>query len=267
MSPQQAPPEPIEEPQETQLEEESEIGDEETEIIPEPKKESEKKRRQNATFSTWFNKQAETVINESVKKVMKIEDEESLSLKTIMARQESTPIIESPRDYQFELFERAKKQNTIAVLDTGSGKTLIAVLLLRYIIDCELTDRELGKPHKISFFIVCSPTFCGNQSLIHLQVDKVALVFQQSAVLRANLDHKIERFCGAMGCDLWTKDIWTRHFSANMVIVCTADVLLQCLAHSFMTIEQINLLIFDEAHHAKKGHAYARSVTIPKLWF
>ena len=32
--------------------------------------------------------------------------------------------------------------------------------------------------------------------------------------------------------------------------------------HSFITINQINLLIFDEAHHAKKNHAYARFETI-----
>lgn len=45
-----------------------------------------------------------------------------------------------------------------------------------------------------------------------------------------------------------------------MVIVCTAEILYQCLMHSFISIDQINLLIFDEAHHAKKNHAYARSV-------
>lgn len=32
---------------------------------------------------------------------------------------------------QTELFERAKKENVIACLDTGAGKTLIAVMLLQ----------------------------------------------------------------------------------------------------------------------------------------
>lgn len=36
----------------------------------------------------------------------------------------------------------------------GSGKTLIAVLLLRHIFDQELEDRALGKPKRISFFLV-----------------------------------------------------------------------------------------------------------------
>lgn len=90
------------------------------------------------------------------------------------------------------------------------------------------------------------------------QVDCVTLVFQQFAVLECNLDQKIERFCGEMGCDLWDKRTWEMHFKENMVIVCTAEILYQCLMHSFITIDQINLLIFDEAHHAKKNHAYAR---------
>lgn len=92
------------------------------------------------------------------------------------------------------------------------------------------------------------------------QVDCVTLVFQQFAVLESNLSHKVERFCGAMGCDLWEKKTWEKHFAENMVIVCTAEILHQCLMHSFITIDQINLLIFDEAHHAKKNHAYARSL-------
>jgi endoribonuclease Dicer len=70
----------------------------------------------------------------------------------------------------------------------------------------------------------------------------------------------MNRFCGSMGCDLWSKSTWARHFNENMVIVCTADVLYQCLHHSFISIDRINLLIFDEAHHAKKNHAYARII-------
>ena len=88
----------------------------------------------------------------------------------------------------------------------------------------------------------------------------MTLVFQQSAVLERNLDQKVEHFCGEMGCDLWVKETWAKHFSANEVIVCTAEILNQCLMHSFISIGDINLLIFDEAHHTKKNHAYARFV-------
>lgn len=78
----------------------------------------------------------------------------------------------NPRVYQIELFERAKAENTIAVLDTGlayttfelnkgeltkllgSGKTMIAVLLLKHILQQELIDREDGKAPRIAFFLV-----------------------------------------------------------------------------------------------------------------
>jgi len=36
----------------------------------------------------------------------------------------------------------------------GSGKTLIAVLLLKHVIEKELNDRAEGKPPRISFFLV-----------------------------------------------------------------------------------------------------------------
>jgi endoribonuclease Dicer len=61
-----------------------------------------------------------------------------------------------------------------------------------------------------------------------------------------------------MNCDLWNKSIWDKIFNDNMAIVCTAEVLHNCLLHAFIRMEDINLLIFDEAHHAKKNHAYAR---------
>ena len=36
----------------------------------------------------------------------------------------------------------------------GSGKTLIAVLLLKWVLDQELEDRAAGKPERIAFFVV-----------------------------------------------------------------------------------------------------------------
>jgi endoribonuclease Dicer len=63
-----------------------------------------------------------------------------------------------------------------------------------------------------------------------------------------------------MGYDLWSREIWANYFTENKVIVCTAEVLRHCLHHSFILMSQINLLIFDEAHHAKKDHPYARII-------
>ncbi len=56
---------------------------------------------------------------QEVQKAVENADEESLSVRALMAKQDSTKIITDPREYQLELFERAKADNIIAVLDTG----------------------------------------------------------------------------------------------------------------------------------------------------
>lgn len=210
-----------------------------------PSTQVEQRREQKAVFEAWLQTDAAQQPMRRCKQAATNEaEDENLSIKLLMAKQESAEIVKNPREYQLELFERAKKENTIAVLDTGSGKTLIAVLLIRWMIDQELEARAAGHRPKITFFLVAS----------------VTLVFQQSAVLDANLDHKIAQLYGAMNVDTWSKAVWDQHFAENRVIVCTADILLHCLACSFITIPQINLLVFDEAHHTKKNHAYARII-------
>ncbi|KAI7089846.1 dicer-like protein 1 [Hortaea werneckii] len=210
-----------------------------------PKSLNERRRAQKALFEAWLvSDAAQDALKPKTKHQRLLDaDDEELSIQSLMSKQGSQ-IIKNPRQYQWELFERAKEQNTIAVLDTGSGKTLIAVLLLQWVIDQELEHRAAGKEPRISFFLVAS----------------VTLVHQQRAVLEANLDHNVGRASGADNVDNWNKAKWSKLFSENKVIVATADVLHQCLAHSYITMKQINLLIFDEAHHAKKDHAYARII-------
>lgn len=154
-------------------------------------------------------------------------------------------IIDSAREYQVELFERAKEKNTIAVLNTGTGKTLIAVMLMKHAIAQDLTDQQNGLAPRISFFLV----------------DKVALVEQQWRVLQANLSHPVSRFSGdRLASTEVRQEFWKQQFESNKAIVCTAAVLQDCLHRSFITLDQINLLVFDEAHHAKKNHPYARII-------
>lgn len=89
-------------------------------------------------------------------------------------------------------------------------------------------------------------------------VDKVALAFQQHAVLETNLPHSVAVFSGQKVP--WNQEFWIRELEKNEVIVCTAEILNICLQYAYVRIDQINLLIFDEAHHTKKNHAYARIV-------
>lgn len=108
----------------------SDTEDDERQVVKAPK-DSEKRRLQNAKFSAWLSKQTENITKDEVQAVIENANEETLSIRGLMAKQESDLIITSPREYQLELFEKARKQNIIAVLDTGlcyarvSGLTIV----------------------------------------------------------------------------------------------------------------------------------------------
>jgi len=223
-----------------------------------PKTTAEKRRAQNSIMRAFADNINSHITQREVDEAAsKSANEEQLSVRDILAKQPTTVRIMNPRDYQSELFLRATRENIIAVLDTGSGKTHIATLLLKHTLDEELERRAKGGTRKTAFFLVSHIT-CRTARAYPTQVDSVNLVFQQANVLRCGLDHGVEPVCGAMGASLWNRSTWNTYFANNMVIVCTAEVLSQCLMHSFITIARINLLVFDEAHHAKDNHPYAR---------
>ena len=123
-----------------------------------PKTTSERRRAQNAILKAFAaNINAHVTQREIEEAASKSANEERLSIRDILAKQETTVRITNPRDYQTELFQRAKGENIIAVLDTGSGKTHIATLLLKHVLDEELENRAKDCVHKIAFFLVSAP--------------------------------------------------------------------------------------------------------------
>jgi hypothetical protein len=115
---------------------------------------SEKKRAQNEVFAAFAATSTAESTAKEVRESIRNATDDDLSIRNILAKQENSASITNPRDYQTELFRKAKDENIIAVLDTGSGKTHIATLLLRHILDVELEGRAKGKPPKIAFFLV-----------------------------------------------------------------------------------------------------------------
>lgn len=55
-----------------------------------------------------------------------------------------------PRTYQMEMFHRAMEGNVIAVLDTGSGKTLISCLIIKHIHNLDFECKR----SRISVFVL-----------------------------------------------------------------------------------------------------------------
>ncbi|GBB92187.1 hypothetical protein RclHR1_01980012 [Rhizophagus clarus] len=144
------------------------------------------------------------------------------------------------RKYQIELYEKALNDNVIAVLDTGSGKTFIAVMLIKEMLANERRLRMIRIERKLTFFLV----------------NLVPLVFQQSGVIDANCDAAVKHFCGEMGVDLWKEETWKKNFENLDILVMTAQIFLNILRHGFISLSQVNLLIFDECHHTSKKHPY-----------
>jgi endoribonuclease Dicer len=144
---------------------------------------------------------------------------------------------EQARRYQLDVLEQAKAKNTIAFLETGAGKTLIAILLIKSVHkDLMSQNRKM-----LSVFLV----------------PKVPLVYQQAEVIRNQTCFQVGHYCGEMGQDFWDSRRWQREFESKQVLVMTAQILLNILRHSIIRMETIDLLILDECHHAVKKHPYS----------
>lgn len=85
--------------------------------VSKPRKITEKKRRLNAIADSYIQERNHKMMKEANE--VRPEDEANQSARWLVNQSEDRQIISSPREYQVELFEKAKEKNIIAVLDTG----------------------------------------------------------------------------------------------------------------------------------------------------
>ncbi|XP_054256042.1 endoribonuclease Dicer isoform X3 [Indicator indicator] len=152
--------------------------------------------------------------------------------------------IYTPRKYQVELLEAALDHNTIVCLNTGSGKTFIAVLLTK-----ELSYQirgDFNKNGKRTVFLVNS----ANQ------------VAQQVSAVRTHSDLKVGEYSSLEVTESWTKEKWSQEFSKHQVLVMTCHVALTVLRNEYLSLSNINLLVFDECHLAIQDHPYREIMKI-----
>ncbi|XP_054159182.1 endoribonuclease Dicer-like [Oppia nitens] len=152
-----------------------------------------------------------------------------------------------PRPYQVQLYMAAKDRNIIACLGTGTGKTFIAILLMRDPKFAAALRGQYPQEAKRTVFIVPTRT----------------LVTQQAAEVKRHFDVRVKGYTGDMGVDFYDAHRWTTELKNQDVIVMTAQILLNMLNHQFITFNNINLMIMDEVHWAAKkkgkkesGHPY-----------
>ncbi|EFQ99474.1 hypothetical protein MGYG_02485 [Nannizzia gypsea CBS 118893] len=146
--------------------------------------------------------------------------------------QEAAPAMVKSRTYQIEMLKESLKQNIIVAMDTGSGKTQIAILRIRH---------ELER--------------CSNDKLVWFLAPKVPLAEQQYRAISSQLPaFQTKILTGADNLERWsTQKIWDAFLLNTRIVVSTPQVLLDALSNGFITLQRIALLIFDEAHHCVKS--------------
>ena len=133
------------------------------------------------------------------------------------------------RSYQVSIAESALSRNTLVVLPTGMGKTVIALLVI-----AEILRRKEGK---ILFLAPTKP-----------------LVIQHSNFLRNHLiieDQDIVSFSGEIA-PAKRQDLWKK----SRVIVATPQVVENDILSGRIDLSEISLIIFDEAHRAVGAYSY-----------
>jgi len=133
------------------------------------------------------------------------------------------------REYQSKIASAALKENTLVVLPTGLGKTVIALLVI--------ADELKEKENKILFFAPTKP-----------------LVTQHAQFLKEFLTidpDSIQVFTGEIS-PLKRQELWSK----SRVVVSTPQVIENDLLSQRLNLKDVSLIVFDEAHHAVGEYAY-----------
>ncbi|XP_033221777.1 endoribonuclease Dicer isoform X2 [Belonocnema kinseyi] len=140
------------------------------------------------------------------------------------------------RAYQVDLYERAVKENTIIYLPTGTGKTYIAVMVVKAL------SASIQKPYSRQ----------GKRTIF--AVNTIPLVSQQTEYLARHTGLRSKGFSGDMQVDYWTKEKWLEEIEETPILVMTAQIFVDILNHGIMSLDRVNLIIFDECHRAVNDH-------------
>lgn len=135
-----------------------------------------------------------------------------------------------PRAYQQSIFETARQYNTLAVLETGLGKTAIAIMLA-----LDKLSQDLSK--KVLILAPSRPLIAQHyQSFLqHSNLDA-----QDLAVITGKLSPEQRK----------------KQYQQALVILSTPQCISNDLKKHRISLDNISLIVFDEAHHAIKNYAY-----------
>lgn len=87
-------------------------------------------------------------------------------------------------------------------------------------------------------------------------VNTVCLGKQVAAEIKTLLGLEVACWNSETRNKSWSKERYYREFNTHQVFVATAQLFLDAIKHSFISIAQLNLIIFDECHHGRMNHPY-----------
>ncbi|KKM96940.1 hypothetical protein LCGC14_1173020 [marine sediment metagenome] len=135
------------------------------------------------------------------------------------------------REYQIDIAKKCVNKNSLVVLPTGLGKTIIAVLVAK---------KTISIFPKNSKIIILAPT----RPLINQHFDTFSKFLNVS----------IDKFTVLTGKILPEKRI--KLFAENQIVFFTPQTLRNDLVNKRYFLENTALIIYDEAHHATGDYAY-----------
>lgn len=136
----------------------------------------------------------------------------------------------SPRPYQLDIFKSAISQNTLVVLPTGLGKTAIAMMLA--------ARRLLSYPTQKILFV--APT----KPLVEQQLKS----FKNGFLLH---EDEYALFTGSVS-PLKRQELW----ESSKIIFSTPQTIENDVLSNKISLENVSLLVIDEAHRATGDYAY-----------
>lgn len=82
----------------------------------------------------------------------------------------------------------------------------------------------------------------------------VVLAKQQAQWIARLTPLRTASYTGDMDLDLWSRERWLDEFDKNQVLVATCQIVLDVIKHGFISISQLNIIVFDECHNATRNH-------------
>ena len=85
---------------------------------------------------------------------------------------------------------------------------------------------------------------------------------QQAGYLEDHTMLDVGQYIGAMDVDNWSKEKWQEELTSHHVLVMTHTIFKNMLHAGFIHLRNVNLLVFDECHHAVKNHEYVQIMKV-----